>query len=165
MSEITIKNRIEQILTPIFIIDLFDLIDDDIDSLLCQYCNQQKIDVISFSRGDGYIQHNKLVLDRVQSEFLKVCHEITGIEALLEPNINRQGIIGRYLDDYHNGQDKDVNLYHYWNKFMCIDNKYREWGQPYFAFTEGKGSNRSLNDIPIIKERLRSIQLDELFQQ
>lgn len=77
---------------------------------------------------EPYIQHIPEVIKEVQENFIELCVE-EGIlpDKFLKGNVHRQGIIGRYLDDSGSG------AYKYWNRFMCIDEKYREWEQPYYA--------------------------------
>lgn len=82
----------------------------------------------TFSSGDYYIQHIPHIVDKVQKEFLEFCYKRTGNKIYLSETVHRQGIIGRYLDD-----SGDSTLYKNWYRFMCIDDHYREWGQPYFA--------------------------------
>lgn len=49
------------------------------------------------------------------------------------------GWIGRYFDDGgHNC------LYEAWSRLRCIDEKGREWGQPYYALNPEKGEQKSL---------------------
>lgn len=85
-------------------------------------------DLHSFSSGDGYIQHVPAIVDKAMRDFLDICYEFTGNKIYLEKNIHRQGIIGRYLDDSNISV-----LYKNWHRFVCIDDNYREWGQPYFS--------------------------------
>lgn len=79
-----------------------------------------------------YIQHDPEEVDRVQFEFLEICSEVlkskffTGENSL--EKAHRQGIVGRILDDSGN-----TILYSTWYRFMCIDDGYREWCQPYYA--------------------------------
>lgn len=88
---------------------------------------------------EPYIQHIPGVIDEVQQVFIELCVQ-EGIlpDKFLKGKVHRQGIIGRYLDDSGSG------AYKYWNRFMCIDEKYREWEQPYYAINienEGKDFN------------------------
>lgn len=77
---------------------------------------------------EPFIQRIPEVVENTQSEFLKLCGEILKSDIYIKGKIHRQGIIGRYLDDSGN-----VELYRTWNRFMCIDESYREWKQPYFT--------------------------------
>jgi len=86
---------------------------------------------------EPYIQHTPEVVEEVQATFIELCVK-EGVlpEKFLEGKIHRQGIIGRYLDDSGSG------TYKYWHRFMCIDEKYREWEQPYYAINiEKEGKN------------------------
>jgi hypothetical protein len=85
---------------------------------------------------EPYIQHTPEVVEEVQLAFIELCVK-GGIlpEKFLEGKVHRQGVIGRYLDDSGSG------AYKYWYRLMCIDEKYREWEQPYYAINtdiEGK---------------------------
>lgn len=88
--------------------------------------------------GDKYIQHIPDDVEKAQSEFLKVCSEILKSDVYTKGKIHRQGIIGRYLDDC------GVNILNAaWNRFMCIDELYREWEQPYYAFNFEKYNEKN----------------------
>ena len=82
---------------------------------------------------EPYIQHTPEVVEEVQAAFIQLCVK-SGIlpEKFLEGKVHRQGIIGRYLDDSGSGS------YKHWYRFMCIDEKYREWEQPYYAINSEK---------------------------
>lgn len=84
------------------------------------------------SKGVPYIQHIPQDVDIAQYEFLKICSEVLGSDVYIKgyPNSkpHRLGIIGRYLDDSGNSL-----LYKTWNRFMCIDDLYREWEQSYYC--------------------------------
>lgn len=85
---------------------------------------------------EPYIQHTPEIIEEAQRVFIEICVQ-EGIlnDKFLKENVHRQGIIGRYLDDSGSG------AYKHWNRFMCIDEKYREWEQPYYAINfekEGK---------------------------
>ena len=84
---------------------------------------------------EPYIQHIPEVIDESQRVFIELCVG-EGIlpDKFLSGKVHRQGIIGRYLDDSGSG------AYKYWNRFMCIDEKYREWEQPYYAINFKKES-------------------------
>ncbi len=82
---------------------------------------------------EPYIQHTPEVVEETQASFIELCVK-DGVlpEKFLEGKVHRQGIIGRYLDDSGSG------TYKYWYRFMCIDEKYREWEQPYYAINTDK---------------------------
>lgn len=74
-----------------------------------------------------YIQHVPSEVERVQSEFLMICADVLK-STYYTGKVHRQGIVGRYLDDSGN-----QILYSTWYRFMCIDENYREWCQPFYA--------------------------------
>jgi len=85
---------------------------------------------------EPYIQHIPEMIEEAQNTFIELCVQ-KGIldKKFLDGKVHRQGIIGRYLDD------SGTLAYKYWYRFMCIDEKYREWEQPYYAINtdiEGK---------------------------
>lgn len=79
-----------------------------------------------------FIQHIDDDVESAQSEFIRYCVKIGMLpDKFLNAGTHlthRQGIIGRYLDD-SNHQINSI-----WIRFMCIDDMYREWSQPYYAF-------------------------------
>lgn len=75
-----------------------------------------------------YIQHVPDEVERVQNEFMKICADVLKSNYYTDGQVHRQGIIGRFLDDSGN-----KILYSAWYRFMCIDEYYREWCQPYYA--------------------------------
>ena len=114
----------------------------------------------AFSAGDYYVQHIPEVLEKVQREFLDLCYQETDNKIFLSEKVHRQGIVGRYLDD------GGGPLYKGWYRFMCIDDEYREWGQPYFAINadaqEKAKSKRALNFLlPQLKDYFIVYQRDE----
>lgn len=85
---------------------------------------------------EPYIQHIPEVIEEAHQVFIELCVQ-EGIlpDKFLKGKVHRQGIIGRYLDD------SGSVAYVYWNRFKCIDEKYREWEQPYYSINfekEGK---------------------------
>ena len=77
-----------------------------------------------------YIQHISTDVEEAQNRFIHYCvsQKVLPERFLTVTNISRQGIIGRYLDDCGNNEISKT-----WTRFMCIDDHYREWEQPYFA--------------------------------
>lgn len=102
---------------------------------------------MDFTSGEGYIQHNKKVLDDVMDKWCEVAKEVYGDchGAFDYRPINTRGIIGRIIDD--SGRDTPVKetLSKIWSRYSCIDSKQREWGQPYFAINEDKGKEVCYN--------------------
>ena len=86
---------------------------------------------------EPYIQHIPKMIDDIQFKFLKICDielKTDYFTKNYETDIpHRQGIVGRFIDDSNN---KDLSQA--WYRFMCIDEKYREWSQPYYAINSEK---------------------------
>lgn len=119
----------------------------------------------TFSSGDYYIQHVPHIVDKAQREFLDICHQVTGSKIYLSETVHRQGIIGQYLDD-----SGDNRLYKNWYRFMCIDEHYREWGQPYFAINQNEQekakSKSALNLLlPELRDYFLVYQRDEKIKE
>ncbi len=111
----------------------------------------------SFANGEGYIQRNLGKVNRAKIELTKLGNEYFLQQSIDYINsdkwINYSGktreqaikdrkaenpysfdFIGRVMDDSGN-----KILYSSWTRLICIDNKGREWGQPYYAFNPTKG--------------------------
>lgn len=84
-----------------------------------------------FSNGEGYIQQNK---ETIEAAMIKIV-ELSGLDKMREwndfykdPFNCRNGIIGRYISE-----SCYPVLSMAWYRFQCMDFRFREWGQPYFA--------------------------------
>ena len=107
-----------------------------------------------------YIQHIPRLVDDAQNNFIKMCVD-KGVlsEKYLSQKIHRFGIVGRILDD-----SGDVDLYKKWNRFMCIDEEYREWSQPHYAIYSSKYEIECINSHPIYKAYFRDKKIDEIIK-
>lgn len=94
-------------------------------------------DGCSFANGDGYIQHTKEAFNAYKAAILELggkhVHSAMTEWAKNPDEVHNMGIAGRYFDDGDHG------LYKLWNRVMCTDADFREWGQPFFALNPGKG--------------------------
>jgi hypothetical protein len=112
-----------------------------------------------------YIQYNGDDIKRLQAEFAKMSCEVIKLEYTKDKNtdytkFHRGGILGRYLSDC-----SYPILYQNWHRFMCIDDAFREWEQPYHANQNyiDNGSITKINDIyPEIVSHMREIRLNEI---
>lgn len=107
-----------------------------------------------------YIQHIPDVVEKTQTEFLQICGEILKSDVYTTGKLHRQGIIGRYLDDCGVSE-----LYSTWNRFMCIDQEYREWGQPYYAYPDRLNGRETLciNELePELVSYFRDKKIDKI---
>lgn len=96
-----------------------------------------------FFNGEGFIQHDRKNLIRVRRNLLEICKEYIDhnwIHQTIDNETVDPSWVARLLGDYNIRP-----LCKAWNRFYCIDNKYREWGQPYFALNPEEGINKCLN--------------------
>lgn len=100
-------------------------------------------DSCDFINGGGYIQQEKNNVDKAIIDLVKasgVCdHIANSLEFNKNPFTYRNGIIGRYLDD------NDSFICKHWLRFRCMDDNYREYGQPYFASNPSQAKQINLN--------------------
>ena len=94
-------------------------------------------DDISFSNGEGYIQHERGVKQSLEKDIVALANKYF---APKEPYTQFNYYLGRIIDD--SGM-RCLNSLTY--KIMCIDDLNREWGQPYFAINPDKGIQKQLN--------------------
>lgn len=83
-----------------------------------------------FGNGGGYIQHNKEIVKKAQTDITNLAIK----ELKLDKDYKFGSFIGRYIDDSGVNCIKEAYC-----RLQCIDNKGREWGQPYFAINPDKG--------------------------
>ena len=98
-------------------------------------------DTTDFSNGDGYIQHDEVVTNSVRVEILELCKgyiDHKWVQQSIDDSTIHPSYVARLLDDYNIRPISNL-----WYRFHCIDKKYREWGQPYFAANPDKAPNRS----------------------
>lgn len=89
-----------------------------------------------FSNGHGYLKHDPVVWLGVQRDIARIGRRsFTDECATRHFNFVIDGdkplghtMIGRFIDD---GCPRPV--YRAWSRLMCVDQEYREWGQPYYA--------------------------------
>ncbi len=86
------------------------------------------------SNGDGWIQHSRASVENTKLALLLLAKPLfKGWENLQKAynndplSIHPHSFMGRLLSDC------DTPIYSGWNRLMCIDDKYREHQQPYFA--------------------------------
>lgn len=102
-----------------------------IDALL-----KPKPDTTKFANGAGYVQQDSLKVQMYKREIMLMATHLTPkmAEWALNPiAVHPQSMVGRYLSD------GDSDLYKAWHRVMCMDEQYREWGQPYFAMNPTEG--------------------------
>lgn len=96
-----------------------------------------------FANGDGYVQHDSASVHEAMVAVLNQAKNYsshTSIPKSMEVGFpSRAGIVGRIIDDCC---PRPINKA--WYRFMCMDNDYREWGQPFFALNPDKGEQKRI---------------------
>lgn len=107
---------------------------NEIMNVLPQLPNEENC---NFLNGDGFIQHDKKILQKVRIELLEEIKQHIKhkwVQQTIDDENAHPSYVGRLIDEYQ------INpLSKAWHRFMCIDKLGREWGQPYFASNPGKG--------------------------
>lgn len=86
---------------------------------------------VRFENGHGYVQQDPARVRLCKIDLLTIASELSSYDVFRSnPDlVNPRGsIAGRIIDD----MDHPV-LYNAWYRLMCMDDEYREWGQPYYA--------------------------------
>lgn len=98
-----------------------------------------KNDGCDFTNGGGYVQQDALKVQEFKRQIMLLGarhHEKMAEWAKNPIEVHPQSIVGRILSDC------DSDLYDAWHRVMCMDDKFREWGQPYYAINPDKGEQR-----------------------
>ncbi len=97
---------------------------------------------IRFTMGEGYILHNKEVLDELLNEWCIEAKKVYGDwDGLFDRRpVNTMGMIGRIVSD-----SSPTRLSEIWGRICNIDPSRKEWGQMYYALNEGSGDDVCLN--------------------
>lgn len=102
-----------------------------------------KKDNSNFSNGEDYLQHDSEIIKKAMIDLLKISDISKEYwnepEFLNSPFDCRFGIIGRIIGD------SDSPIHSLWFRFMCMDDNYREYGQPYYALHPEKSTGICLN--------------------
>lgn len=109
-----------------------------------------------------YIQHIPEEVEQVQKEFLELCSQVLDNDFYSKGKVHRQGIVGRYLDDCGINE-----LSRAWHRFMCIDEEYKEWTQPYYANlgnTKAKEDMVCINSEPGLLSYFRDKKINKILE-
>jgi len=97
-----------------------------------------------FLNGEGYIQHDEILLLKVRSrllEFVKRYAEHDWIQQSIDRGFDvDESWAGRII-----GECCPDTVYKYWYRFTCIDSSFKEWGQPYYSTHPDEGEQNKLN--------------------
>lgn len=100
-----------------------------VDKIMLMFPVLPKDNSCEFANGGGYIQHERSVVEKAKEEITALGNKLFKISPPAS-----FGWIGRYFDD-----SGKTCLYSAWGRLSNIDNKFREWGQGYFAINPDKG--------------------------
>lgn len=101
-------------------------------------------DNTGFSNGSGYVQQNKYVVEKVKNEIIDLIKENSNdkeYQKTIELHRNskpRLGWISYCLSD-------NSPFNNCWHRLMCMDDDFKEWGQPYFAMNPEQGTQIRIN--------------------
>ena len=98
-----------------------------------------------FENGKGYLQHTREKIEKVTRDLLRLIeneidHELIKqtIENPIEKHISWAASL---VSGYSKFDPVSKGLY----RLQCVDEYFREWGQPYFALNPEKGEQVKLN--------------------
>lgn len=95
-----------------------------------------------FTNGRGYIQHDNSVLD-VKIEFLEFVKRYTD-HHWIQQTIDDETVHSSYASRII-GECAPNSIDRMWTRFTCMDNRLREWGQPFYADNPDKAQQVKLN--------------------
>ena len=102
-----------------------------------------------FVNGKGYIQHNKAVFLRAQRALVHLLDASLAEDSTYERHISAAlaseipvGLcfIGRLIDDMGPAPLRTA-----WNRILCTNSRFREYGQPYYALHPEKAEGGCIN--------------------
>lgn len=117
-----------------------DSINKECSVIMSKLIDISEIESTEFTSGNGYVQHNKDVVNEVTESLIRLAYHngycgdekfiIDVVKYIENDNFRQDSIIGRYLDG--------TQFYKHWYRLMCIDYNGREFGQPFFAINPDK---------------------------
>jgi len=113
---------------------------DKVEYILDRYLGRKQHPSVESNK--GYFQHEASSVKAAWKETIELARPLfksfNWANASSE-EIHPMGVIGRIIDD----SNSPIGKLHY--RFMCIDDKYREWQQPYFAINPDKCPQVKIN--------------------
>jgi hypothetical protein len=117
---------------------------EDLESIMKLLFPTPRDEHCRFANGEGYIQQNEEAVNKCMLEIVKLVPALRAYNPSTfkeDPFKCRHGIIGRILSDMSSP------AYHYWCRFMNMDEDYREFGQCYYALHPEKAVLTCLNKV------------------
>ena len=103
----------------------------EVEQIMSAFPPLPQNDGCKFVNGGGYIQHSRGTFERAKSELLAVASRYCShhwLDNTKEDPTVHLSYAARLI-----GETELRPLENAWNRLMCVDKLYREWGQPYFA--------------------------------
>lgn len=109
----------------------------------------RKLRETSFLNGEGYIQHDKDAVISARNNMyvlsLLFCGECKSLREAISSAVSNScspnnTIVSRWISDSNSDYYRQC-----FNRFLCIDDQGREWGQPYFANNPHEAKQVQLN--------------------
>lgn len=116
---------------------------DDVNIIMSQLKPKPNYDNCSFSNGNGFIQHENTKFVKVKNQILELCKKYIDhkwIQQAIDDDSVDLSYVGRLLSDHGIRPLNDA-----WYRLQCVDHKYREWGQPFYAINPSKGKQIELH--------------------
>lgn len=98
-----------------------------------------------FTNGGGYVQHDKICLRKVKINLLEEIKKHINhkwVQQTIDDENVHPSYVSRLIDDCGIRP-----LSKAWDRFNCIDELAREWGQPYFANNSDKGKQVKIGGV------------------
>lgn len=121
-----------------------ELLCDKVAGIVSNLPDKPENDGCSFANGGGYLQHEKHALVSAKKALLSLANEISPHKWFvqsIEDDTAHSSWAGRIIDD----SEKLAPINKAWYRIMCVDEQFREWGQPYFANNPNKAKQVRLN--------------------
>jgi hypothetical protein len=102
----------------------------EIDEVMATLPPRPNDDGCGFSNGHGYLQHDRVQFIRARTALLHIANRLMPhkwFEQALADETIHASWAGRLISEMSRPLDRA------WSRFMCIDDRLREWGQPYYA--------------------------------
>jgi hypothetical protein len=117
----------------------YEALEDHVDVIMSELTPRPE--GCNFTNGHGYIQHKPSVLRFVKVSLLKLVdidHNWIR-QTINEPDNCHISYAQRIIDEYHKYKPISKALW----RIACVDDDFREWGQPYYANNPGEAKEKT----------------------
>jgi hypothetical protein len=116
----------------------------EVASIMATFPAHPKNDGCRFANGHGFIQLSEVVVKEVRNKLLDlISGEINHrwVEESRDMSVH-PSYVARLV-----GETGLRPLYNAWNRITCVDDQWREWGQPYYASHPDQGDQLMLASV------------------